>query len=86
MAFIGRGHGRDRAQVASITRRLNPHIRAGIFRHLCVVAEETGVDVDVDAHADTVSASGAAAQVRAWIDAAERLGALHRRRNQEPEH
>jgi len=43
-----------------------------------VVAEETGVDVDVDAHADTVSASGAAAQVRAWIDAAERLGALHR--------
>lgn len=72
--------------MASITRRINPFTRAGIFRHLCVVAEETGVDVDVDAHADTVSASGAAAQVRAWIDAAERLGALHRAPHIPPTH
>jgi len=68
------------------SRRINGAVMAHIFSRLCIIAEETGVDLDVDAHADTVSASGAAVQVRAWVDAAERLGALHRRRHQEPDH
>lgn len=68
------------------SRRLNPAVMAHIFSRLCIIAEETGVDLDVDAHDDTVHASGAAVQVRAWVDAAERLGALHRRRNEEPDH
>jgi len=68
------------------TRRLNPHVRAHIFARLCVLADAAGVDVDVDAHDDTVHASGAAVQVRAWIDAAERLGALHRAPRIPPTH
>lgn len=67
------------------SRRLNPAIMARTFQRLCTLAEQTGVDVDVDAHSALVTASGAAVQVRAWVDAAERLGALHRRRHEEPE-
>ena len=68
------------------TRRINGAVMAHIFSRLCIIAEKAGVDLDVDAHDDTVHASGAAVQVRAWVDAAERLGALHRRRNEEPDH
>ena len=68
------------------TRRINGAAVAQVFLCLCIIAEETGVDVDVDAHGDTVRASGAAVQVRAWIAAAERLGALHRApQDEEPE-
>jgi hypothetical protein len=60
-------------------------VMARTFQRLCILAERAGVDVDVDAHSALVTASGPAVHVRAWVDAAERLGALHRRRNEGPE-
>ena len=69
------------------TRRINGAAVAQVFLCLCIIAEETGVDLDVDAHGDTVRASGAAVHVRAWVAAAECLGALHRApQDEEPEH